>query len=125
MADDEELIRQTIHDVLTSIGVRGGTGGVACDGISAQQKVAEERYDLVISDIKMPRRDGLRRVRRPLAAADPAAKVILITAFGYDPNHSSSGPSGGVAAVLMKPFKVRQLVDTSVAALGFRFARPG
>ena len=51
--------------------------------------------------------------------AEPESEVILITAFGYDPNHSIPRASQeGLAAVLMKPFKVRRLLAECHAALG-------
>jgi FixJ family two-component response regulator len=44
--------------------------------------------------------------------------VILITGFGYDPSHSIvRARKEGLAAVLMKPFKVKQLLDECRSAL--------
>ncbi len=114
IADDESLIRETIRDVLVSCGCNVET---AADGTEAKNKLAASRYDLVISDIKMPCANGYEVFA---AAKDscPNTQVILITAFGYDPHHSVvRARKEGLAAVLMKPFKVKQLLDQCRAAL--------
>jgi len=108
VADDEELIRNTICDILTPCGCQVD---VAADGAAARYMLQQEQYDLVISDIKMPGANGYE----VFAAAKAACKdtqVILITAFGYDPHHSIVRANReGLSAVLMKPFKVQQLLD--------------
>lgn len=114
VVDDESLIRETIRDVLVSCGCNVE---IASDGAEAKNKLVEERYDLVISDIKMPCANGYE----VFAAAKDSCldtQVILITAFGYDPHHSVvRARKEGLAAVLMKPFKVKQLLDQCRAAL--------
>ncbi len=114
VADDEDLIRQTLHDVLMQ---RGCNVDAVADGTSAREMVARNRYDLVISDIKMPGATGYE-VFAAAKAAHPATAVILITGFGYDPHHSIvRANEEGLSAVLMKPFKVKQLLDECHAAL--------
>jgi len=108
VADDEDLMRTTIHDLLVRV---GAIVDVAADGAEAERQIDSGRYDLVISDIKMPRRDGYQVfAAAKRRCADTA--VILITGFGYDPNHSIVRASAeGLSAVLLKPFKVKQLLD--------------
>ncbi|HOD81703.1 MAG TPA: response regulator [Phycisphaerae bacterium] len=114
VADDEEIIRQTIRDVLTAAGAQADD---ARDGRQACEMVARNAYDLVISDIKMPHATGYE-VFSAARAANPLAQVILITAFGYDPHHSIvKANREGLAAVLFKPFKVKQLLDECRQAL--------
>jgi CheY-like chemotaxis protein len=117
VADDEELIRQTIRDVLLQYGCN--VDAVA-DGTAAREKIAANHYDLVISDIKMPGATGYEVFAAALKA-DATTRVILITGFGYDPHHSIvRANQEGLAAVLMKPFKVKQLLDECHAALAGR-----
>ncbi len=114
VADDEELIRQTICDVLGSYGCQVD---LATDGAEAKELIARSRYDLVISDIKMPGATGYE-VFEAAKAASADTQVILITAFGYDPNHSLvQANEEGLAAVLFKPFRVNQLLDECREAL--------
>lgn len=114
IADDEELIRQTIRDVLERY---GAVVDMAVDGAQAETMIQAGDYHLVLSDIKMPHRSGYE-VFAAAKARDTQTAVILITGFGYDPNHSIVRANReGLSAVLFKPFKVNQLLDEVRAAL--------
>lgn len=115
VADDEEMIRQTVRDVLTPCGC---AVDVAADGVAAIEKLGANRYDLVISDIKMPGANGYE-VFAAAKDADPGTPVMLITGFGYDPGHGIvRARREGLAAVLFKPFKVQQLLQECRKAVG-------
>ncbi len=114
VADDEDLIRQTICDVLQS---RGCEVDSVSDGAAAKAMLESTRYDLVISDIKMPGADGYS-VFATAKERDPDTAVILMTAFGYDPGHSIVRANReGLSTVLFKPFKVDHLLDECRSAL--------
>jgi len=114
VVDDESIIRETVSDVLRP---RGCEIDVACDGARAMAMIAQTHYDLVISDIKMPGASGYEVFAAAKAASQDTA-VILMTAFGYDPNHSIVRANrDGLKAVLFKPFKVRQLLGECRAVL--------
>ncbi len=107
LADDEDVIRETIRDVLTGYGCHVET---ASDGATAIGLVQNQPFDLVLSDIKMPVKNGYE-VFAAAKAANPSTPVILTTGFGYDPNHSIvRARREGLSAVLFKPFKVDQLL---------------
>jgi CheY-like chemotaxis protein len=111
VADDEPNLRQTIHDILRKY---HANVTVAANGVEAIQKIEEmpegESFDLVLSDIKMPDKTGYD-VFAAARRRDPTVPVILMTGFGYDPNHSIVRASQeGLQAVLFKPFKVDQLL---------------
>ncbi len=114
VADDEEFIRQTVSDILKPYGC---DVDLACNGLEAIELVKKSQYDLVITDIKMPGASGYE----VFAAAKEAAnetQIILITAFGYDPSHAIvRANQEGLAAVLMNPFKVNQLLQECRQAL--------
>ncbi len=107
IVDDEDIIRETVCDVLT----RAGACTIAArDGTDAINRIQNEHFDLILSDIKMPNRSGYdvfaaaRRVRGDLP-------VVLITGFGYDPSHAIVRASKeGLNGVLFKPFKVEDLL---------------
>ncbi len=114
IADDEDIIRQTIADVL---GKLGAITVMAADGIEATAMIRSQHFDLVLSDIKMPHATGYD-VFRVVRETHPDCPVILITGFGYDPNHSIIKASReGLAGVLFKPFKVEQMLDEVRRAL--------
>ncbi len=107
VADDDSNIRKTIADVLSRFGCQVFT---AKDGHEAVNVIDSQPLDLIVSDIRMPHRNGYeifaaaRRVSETLP-------VILMTGFGYDPHHSIVRASQeGLQAVLLKPFKVEQLL---------------
>jgi CheY-like chemotaxis protein len=107
VADDEDIIRETIAEILSKHGARVVT---ASDGDAAITTIETGQLDLVLSDIKMPQRDGYE-IFSAVKRHHPETPVILITGFGYDPNHSIVRASReGLAAVLFKPFKVEQLL---------------
>ena len=117
VADDEPNIRNTIHDVLRKYGAVVTT---AVNGAEAIVLIERNQYDLVISDIKMPDKSGYD-VFATAHKASVTLPVILMTGFGYDPNHSIVRASQeGLAAVLFKPFKVEQLLAEVRKALAAR-----
>ncbi len=114
VADDEDIIRETIAEVLSGV---GGNVTMAADGEEAVQLVKARPFDLVLSDIKMPNRNGYE-VFAAAREQDANCPVILITGFGYDPDHNVVRASReGLAGVLFKPFKVDQLLDQIRAAV--------
>jgi CheY-like chemotaxis protein len=114
LADDEEVLRDTVRDVLTGYGCCVCT---AADGATAIELIAGQAFDLVLSDIKMPIKTGYE-VFAAAKQANAFTPVILTTGFGYDPNHTIiRARREGLAAVLFKPFKVDQLLSEIRAAL--------
>ena len=114
VVDDEPNIRQTISDLLRRI---GADVDAATDGNQAVELIEKNDYHLILSDIKMPGKNGYEIFA---AAKDksPNLPVILMTGFGYDPNHSIvRARKEGLAAVLFKPFKVDQLLSEIQKAL--------
>jgi CheY-like chemotaxis protein len=114
VADDEANVRRIIHDVLHNRGCEvvtfeSGVGAIAA--LEAAAAGTGAGFDLVLSDIKMPDRNGYEvfaTARRTI----PRAPVILMTGFGYDPHHSIVRASQeGLQSVLFKPFQVERLLE--------------
>jgi len=121
VADDEPTIRETIRDVLERRGCEvviseDGARAIteleaARDAIGAGADSARRGFDLVISDIKMPDRNGYE-VFAAAKLLDRDLPVILMTGFGYDPHHSIVRASQeGLQCVLFKPFRVERLLE--------------
>lgn len=114
VADDEEIIRDTIAGVLMKHGCEVET---APDGAAAIALLENRTYDVVLADIKMPHKNGYE-IYAAAKQQNSATPVILMTGFGYDPNHSIVRASKeGLNGVLFKPFKVDQLLEEVRAAL--------
>jgi CheY-like chemotaxis protein len=108
VADDEPIIRQTIFDVLNKFGC---SVDLAKDGEEAIAMIAQRNYDLVLSDIKMPKKSGYD-IFATAKTKNSNLPVVLMTGFGYDPNHSViRARQEGLSGVLYKPFKVDELVS--------------
>jgi CheY-like chemotaxis protein len=108
VADDDANIRTTIVDILRKY----KAVVTACDngGDAVTHLETDAPFNLVISDIKMPDRTGYD-VFAAARKKSQTLPVILMTGFGYDPNHCIVRASQeGLQAVLFKPFKVDQLL---------------
>jgi len=106
VADDDPGIRQSMRAILSG---EGCVVDVACDGEEALKQVAGNPPDLVLCDIRMPKKNGYELFSE-MRALHPNLPVILMTAFGYDPSHSIvKARSQGLETVLFKPFKVDKL----------------
>lgn len=117
VADDEEIIRETVGGVLRRHGCVVQT---ARDGGEAIEILQQARFDLIIADIKMPNKNGYQ-VFAAAKEVDADVPVMLMTGFGYDPNHSIlRARREGLSAVLFKPFKVDQLVTEARNAVQAR-----
>lgn len=107
VVDDEKVMRDFLQDVLESFDVE-----LACDGEEAISKLDEKKYDLIITDMKMPGKSG-EDVVRFAKERYPDAKIIIIS--GYSTLSSvSNALKCGVNAFLAKPFTIKQ-IRTEVA----------
>jgi DNA-binding NtrC family response regulator len=78
IVEDEENERSGLAEHLSSWGYQTET---ACDGVEGLQKVSEWSPAIVVTDLKMPRMDGMELLKR-LAADTQAMAVIVVTAQG-------------------------------------------
>ncbi|MHC5022986.1 MAG: response regulator [Planctomycetota bacterium] len=118
VADNEQVIRETLAEILRQTGCDVTVCGDGVSTIEAVRLSGEQSlpFDLVISDIKMPDRNGYEifRMTKSISASTP---VILMTGFGYDPYHSIVRASQeGLQALLFKPFKATQLLEAVAKA---------
>ena len=79
------------------------------NGLSAYQRLREEPFELLLTDIVMPEMDGIELARRA-AELDPDIKIMFITGFAAVAlNSDSAAPKN--ARVLSKPVHLRELVS--------------
>jgi CheY-like chemotaxis protein len=108
VADNDERVRRSAHALLGRFGCVVET---ARDGKEALTMARLCTYDAILTDIRLPDVTGYEVYSR-LRQAQPRARVIMMTAFGYDPHHSIvKARQDGLRFVLYKPFRVDQLLD--------------
>jgi CheY-like chemotaxis protein len=108
VADSDERVRRSAHSFLGSFGCVVET---ARDGQEALTMARLSTYDAILVDIRLPDITGHEAFCK-LRAAQPQAKVILMTSFGYDPSHAIvKCRQEGLRSVLYKPFRLDQMVD--------------
>jgi DNA-binding NtrC family response regulator len=101
-------VRRSAHNIL---GRWGCVVETARDGQEALTMARLGTYDAVLADIRLPDLCGHDAYHK-LREAQPQARVILMTAYGYDPSHSIvKARQEGLRHVLFKPFRVDQLLD--------------
>lgn len=110
IVDDEAIIRDFLSEVLEEYDV-----AVACDGDEAIAKLKERSFDLIITDLRMPKVPG-QEVVKAARELRPNAKVVVIS--GYSSLHTvSQSVSHGACAFLSKPFSIKELMQTVTTAL--------
>ena len=108
VVDNDDAVRRSAHQF---IGRWGGIVETARDGKEAVTMARFSPYDAVLADIRLPDMAGYE-IYRAIREAQPTARVILMTGFGYDPGHSLvKARQDGLRHVLYKPFRVDQLRD--------------
>lgn len=124
IADDEAKIRETLRSVLKGKGCvvvvcKDGAAAInELNAAAAGEGSLDGQYELVISDIKMPDRNGYE-VFSSAKRINAELPVILMTGFGYDPHHSIVRASQeGLQCVLFKPFQIERLMEEVYKALG-------
>ncbi|MGA2382668.1 MAG: sigma-54 dependent transcriptional regulator [Gemmatimonadales bacterium] len=78
VADDEQGLRTFVAEALET---DGHVVAQAADGVDAARSLARESFDLLITDLKMPRMDGLALLRQA-RLEQPEMEVIVVTAHG-------------------------------------------
>ena len=106
LAEDDNDMRRFLVKALEKAGYKV----LSFDhGASAYDRLREEPFSLLLTDIVMPEMDGIELARRA-TELDPDLKVMFITGFAAVAlNPDSKAPKD--AKVLSKPFHLRELVD--------------
>jgi len=101
VVDDEELIRNLVVKVLSELGHSWIT---AIDGVDALNKMGENKFDAVITDITMPNMDGII-LTREISKQYPAIPVMVMV--GFDEEYSvGTAISVGAREFIKKPFSL-------------------
>ncbi|RJP74065.1 MAG: response regulator [Candidatus Zixiibacteriota bacterium] len=105
VVDDERYIRETLARLFTD---HDFDVAVAEDGEQALQMLAQESFDVVVSDVKMPRMDGFRLLQE-IKRIHPQVAVVIMTGFNQDFSIREA-LTLGAEDYIRKPFKGLEVV---------------
>ena len=107
--DDEEQIRRMLHMILRNNGYEVIT---ASNGTEALIKYegAEEKINLVLTDIAMPEMDGVM-LSHKLKALNPTVRIVVASGR-YEKKHRPEFINLGVKEFLTKPFRMNELLKS-------------
>ena len=97
-----------------SLNLQGYETTGAKDGVEALALLAQSRFDLVLSDIKMPRLSGVALARH-LLSHKPFTPIVLMTAYDFDSREDISALN---IPCLSKPLSFEQLLSQVQKVLG-------
>jgi AmiR/NasT family two-component response regulator len=112
VAEDEALIRLDLGEMLKEEGYE--VVGEASDGQEAVELADSLKPDLVIMDVKMPRRDGIDAASE--IARKRIAPIVILTAFSQR-DLVERARDAGAMAYLVKPFSVTDLIPAIEVAV--------
>lgn len=105
--DDSPTVRQMVGFTLRDAGYEVVE---ASDGLDALDRLAEEEVDMLITDLNMPRLDGVGLIRQ--VRSNPANRfvpIIMLTTESQQ-EKKQAGKEAGASAWIVKPFKPEQLL---------------
>ncbi|MFA5354637.1 MAG: ATP-binding protein [Thermodesulfovibrionales bacterium] len=119
LMDDEEIVREVMSEMLRSMGY---SVGLAKEGREAVEifRTAHEAgapFDLVILDLTIPGGMGAREVIGKLKEIEPEVKAIVSSGYPHDPVMADFR-SYGFKAVVIKPYKMKELKDVVSEVIG-------
>ena len=108
IADDQELIRESLKIILDSKPDIEVTDAVS-DGLEVIRSVREKRPDIILLDIRMPRLDGVS-CTKIIKEGYPDIKIIILTTF-YDDEYVFNALKYGASGYLLKGISMDSLVE--------------
>ena len=104
VADDQELVRAGFRLILERAGI--DVVGEAADGVVAVEQALALQPDVVLMDIRMPRRDGIEATR---LLAGTSTRVLVLTTFDLD-DYVYAAVRAGASGFLLKDVSPTDLV---------------
>lgn len=112
VVDDDPVVGKSFDRVLSRKGYAVIT---ARNGEEALNKLRNETYDVVFTDIKMPGMNGLEVAER-LKETQPWLPVVIVTGYGTDANEARA-KAAGVSGFLRKPLSPEMIEGSAQQAL--------
>lgn len=108
IVDDHAIVREGLCAMLeTKPGIQ--VVGEAADGFEAVDKALALKPDVILMDLKMPRKDGISAIR-DIMAREPGMRILVLSSFSTDVEIVDSVRSGAMG-YLLKSANSTELVD--------------
>ncbi len=115
--DDDDRFRALLRIMLATAGYEVQE---AADGAAGMVRYDPQLIDVVITDILMPRQEGLETIQA-LRKRNPRAKIIAMSVSGEGPHgHLTVAMLFGAARILHKPFTRAELLKTITEVLAMQ-----
>lgn len=106
IVDDEEMMTETLSDLLQEFGYHVEVAG---DGYEAIEKVRANPFDIIFMDIRMPGINGVETFRE-IKAMRPETAVMMMTAYSMEELVAEALESGAWG-VMYKPLDIGKVVE--------------
>ena len=113
VVDDSASIRQVVGIALKGAGYQVLE---ACDGTDALAKLDGNRVHLIISDVNMPKMDGLSLLKALKTRPDTRFTPVIMLTTESEEDKKAQGRAAGARAWVVKPFQPQQML-TAVSKL--------
>jgi CheY-like chemotaxis protein len=119
VADADGAVRGAAHDLLERYGCVVETAHDGREALAMVRNLGSgQSYGAIITDIRLPDYSGYELLLK-LQEMMPSPPLVLMTGFGYDPGHTIvKARQAGLKAVLYKPFRLDQLLETVEQIVG-------
>ncbi len=108
VVDDAMTMRKMVSFTLRGAGYQTVEAG---DGVEALSALGAQAVDLIITDVNMPRMDGIEFTRQARTALRGRAVPILILTTESEPEKKNAARSAGATGWIVKPFQQEQLLS--------------
>lgn len=113
--DDSASVRQMVAYTLREAGYDVVE---ACDGVDALTKIDSAAFSLIITDLNMPRMDGITLIKELRTKPKIRFTPILMLTTESQGEKKMEGKSAGATGWIVKPFKPEQLVTVVKKVIG-------
>ena len=108
IVDDSATVRQVLRITLEDGGYEVTE---AVDGQDAFEQLSTSRFDLVVTDLQMPKMDGLSLIREVRNNSINSLTPIIVLTTESKTEIKEEGKAAGVSGWIVKPFKPEQILN--------------
>ena len=106
IAEDDKNIAKLIKEIIER---RGNTAVVTTDGEEAYKVFSSIKFDLIITDLRMPKMPGMDLIKM-IREKNSDIPIIIITGYGSDETRALA-KSYGVTTILSKPCSIVDITE--------------